>query len=352
MKILASSLVVICMLVGLAAADSIPDSSLSWNEFKEKYNKAYGSFEEESRRQEIFAKNKQKIQEFNRLQSTKLGFALGVNHLSDLLHEEYLKAVVGQSNEANWLILNISDANILRLTSLQFPVPDSIDYRSSLPARVGPIKDQGLCAASWAFAVCGLLEAQEYRNSTASLATPLSEQNLIDCKTDRAHACSGGTTIELGLELVMREGGVMRELDYPYESAKGLDNFPCRYKQQDSFITSRIKGYQALPRGEEGTMKWAVALSGPIAVTIDASLDTFAHYKSGVYYDQRCKVNGSHSVLVVGYGQDRDFGDYWIIRNSWSEAWGMQGYMFLARNRPNHCGVANSPIMAEPMAKN
>lgn len=36
-------------------------------------------------------------------------------------------------------------------------------------------------------------------------------------------------------------------------------------------------------------------------------------------------------MTAIGYGSDPDLGNYWLIRNSWSESWGESGYMRLAR---------------------
>lgn len=65
-----------------------------------------------------------------------------------------------------------------------------------------------------------------------------------------------------------------------------------------------------------------VANYGPQVVAIFAS-SNFQRYGSGVFVDtqQKCftgdcnKVN--HAVLVVGYGTDPTYGDYWLIKNSW-----------------------------------
>lgn len=80
------------------------------------------------------------------------------------------------------------------------------------------------------------------------------------------------------------------------------------------------------------------------SVAVDASSVGFQYYTSGIYYDFDCNTsNLNHAMLVVGYGTDSNTGmDYWILKNSWGEYWGSRGYMKLARNQGNMCGVATA----------
>lgn len=47
-----------------------------------------------------------------------------------------------------------------------------------------------------------------------------------------------------------------------------------------------------------------------------------------------------HAVLVVGYGSL--YGKpYWLVKNSWSNYWGNDGYVLISQD--NDCGVTLDP---------
>ena len=80
---------------------------------------------------------------------------------------------------------------------------------------------------------------------------------------------------------------------------------------------------------------------GPISVAMDASEMSFQRYKSGIYKPKKCSSTRlDHGVLAVGYGE-QDGEQYWLIKNSWGESWGINGY-FMISAANDLCGICTS----------
>jgi len=78
-----------------------------------------------------------------------------------------------------------------------------------------------------------------------------------------------------------------------------------------------------------------------VSVAIDVQ-PAFGAYKDGVYNDTTCTQYVKHAVLVVGYGTYQNTGqDYWLVKNSWGEFWGLNGYIRMSRNNGNQCAIAS-----------
>ncbi|KAL1460120.1 hypothetical protein WDU94_012058 [Cyamophila willieti] len=131
--------------------------------------------------------------------------------------------------------------------------------------------------------------------------------------------------------------GIDTENSYPYEA----EDDKCRYKPSQMGAVDR--GYVDITEGDEDKLKAAIATIGPASIAIDASHQSFQFYSEGVYYEPECNATElDHGVLIVGYGTDTEGNDYWLVKNSWNTTWGDQGYIKMARNRENNCGVASS----------
>ncbi len=50
-----------------------------------------------------------------------------------------------------------------------------------------------------------------------------------------------------------------------------------------------------------------------------------------------------HPSQAVGYGADADGNGYWLVRNSWGEGWGEQGFIRLYRGANESCGIDTKP---------
>lgn len=296
-----------------------------WLEFKSTHGKQYKNVVEESARFNIFLQNLERIEEHNKkYERGESTFEMGVTPFADLTAEEFMERM--NLKKQLRLSANLEDNNIDLKT---YVAPEGkvmaakLDWREK--GAVTKVKNQGQCGSCWSFSATGSMEGQNQIKNKKLIS--LSEQNLVDCSRDYGNAgCNGG--LEIFAFAYVKDHGITTEEKYPYLA---LDK-KCHFNESDSVL--KVSGFQRIPSKNESALLSAVNEIGPISVGIHATAN-LQHYKKGILDDSTCsQTELNHSVLLVGYGED-----YYLIKNSWSEAWGEEGYFRYPRGK-NACGIA------------
>ena len=109
----------------------------------------------------------------------------------------------------------------------------------------------------------------------------------------------------------------MLESQYSYTGVQGT----CSYNSNTNTGVGSISSFVDIA-GNSTTALQSALVNGPVSVAIEADTTLFQSYSSGVITDSGCGVNIDHAVLAVGYGTDPTYGGYFLVKNSWSSAWG------------------------------
>ncbi|GAY52911.1 hypothetical protein WN944_029163 [Citrus x changshan-huyou] len=300
--------------------------------FKKKFNKAYASQEEHDRRFTIFKANLRRAARHQKLDPSATH---GVTQFSDLTPAEFRRTYLGLRRKLR-LPKDADQAPILPTNDL----PADFDWREK--GAVGPVKDQGSCGSCWSFSTTGALEGANFL-ATGKLVS-LSEQQLVDCDHECDpeepgscdSGCNGGL-MNSAFEYTLKAGGLMREEDYPYT---GTDRgHACKFDK--SKIAASVANFSVVSLDEDQIAANLVK-NGPLAVAINAVY--MQTYIGGVSCPYICSRRLDHGVLLVGYGSAGyapirlKEKPYWVIKNSWGESWGENGYYKICRGR-NVCGV-------------
>lgn len=161
----------------------------------------------------------------------------------------------------------------------------------------------------------------------------------MQCDPEEAGSCDSGCNgglMNSAFEYTLKTGGLMKEEDYPYT---GKDGPTC--KLDKSKIVASVANFSVISIDEEQIAANLVK-NGPLAVAINAAY--MQTYIGGVSCPYICARRLNHGVLLVGYGSagyaPARFKEkpYWIIKNSWGETWGENGFYKICKGR-NICGV-------------
>lgn len=241
------------------------------------------------------------------------------------------------------------------------PIKDSYDFRNEPyiqnSQRKNSIRDQGDCAASWAFSTVDVATDRTAKvhegkkgNESASV------QMLISCAIlpRNANGCSPAP-VDVAWKFIENSnkdpegkivGGLVSEKCYPYESGETGYAPECKVNSNSNrlicpsdnraFTKPLLNSAPAYPLKAEtaNDLMEEIYKNGPVQVVFKVFEDFFM-YRGGIYSKHPSAKIGNekepwHSVKVLGWGSENGV-DYWIGANSWGESWGENGYFRIAR---------------------
>ncbi|XP_013401420.1 cathepsin L1 [Lingula anatina] len=302
----------VCLLFSLTTA-SFPANETHWQIWKKQHHKKYESAAEEEFRKHTWTRNLAFVLDHN---SKYPSFTVELNKFADRTLKEMVRetAVVKRqkTEEVKYIYQKLQGT------------PASFDWRKR--GVVPPVHNQGSSGDAVAFAVTDSIDSYHKINTGQLVA--LSVQETSDC-------CTRGHLMGNPFACIKKLGGLCSEADYPHSASSGV----CH--STSCHPAAQIKGSRSVMQGNETDLQLAV-LQNPVVVLVDANHASFQLYRSGVYVDNTCSDKRlDHALLLVGYGS-MSGKDYWICKNSWGTNWGMQGYILIARNDHNMCGIATA----------
>jgi len=304
---------VVVVLVAAVLVSGTEDEFKSW---AKKHNKNYPTKLEYEKRLAIFVDNLARYEKLNALGSSVLH---GPTRFSDLTPSEFK--------------LHLKKAPLPLVSTV---VTSRLEGAQSFPANfswVGkgvltPVYDQGQCGASSVFSVVENIESVAAVKSPPLI--PLSFQQVIDCSDE---GCDGVYPAEV-YKYVEQCGGLESEGNYnnhyPYNSSH-----ECVFNK--SKISVSISGYQLVTSNKNETqMQEYVYTKGPPVVCVDAA--SWESYQGGVISSSACGDQIDTCFQLVGWLVFQGT-PAWIVRTSWSESFGYDGYVYVAMNQ-DACGIA------------
>merc|ERR1712236_76361 len=295
--------------------------------------------EEKERRRKALRQHQDEVKEIHeKFVNGESNWDAGIYEFSDLPDEDFVTThtgLLGNLTLGNLTYDPESDRFFNQIKMSMSTVPDS--YSSVALKYVTPGKHQGSCGSCVAFATLAVVETC-FKKAIGKFGD-YSEQHLLDCAYDGGvvNGCRGASPWGYAKWLYDNDPKLASENDYPYKSRRGTCSTSYTEFNQGVKVTKAVW----TSRGDETDLKKLVFLHGAVIVGVQAR-GAFSEYKSGIFDGCTAYSSPDHAVTVVGYGTENGV-DYWLIKNSWGERWGENGYIRMKRG-VKMCGIGPEQV--------
>lgn len=201
-------------------------------------------------------------------------------------------------------------------------LPTMVDLRPQCP----PVYDQGQLGSCTANSIGGAIQFEQMKQNIANFTPSRLFIYYNERVIENTVNSDSGAQIRDGMKVVAKQGAPP-ETDWPYDITQYAVKPPA-IAYTDA-AKHKVTSYQRVNRAL-AQFKGCLASGYPFVFgfTVYDSFESAAVAQSGhaPMPQPGETVAGGHAVLAVGYD---DSNQWFIVRNSWADTWGMKGYFTL-----------------------
>jgi cathepsin K len=197
---------------------------------------------------------------------------------------------------------------------------------------ITPVRNQ-LCGNCWTFGAVGAYEANYLKvNGGSPNGLDLSEQHAQTCSG--GGSCGGGFAYHVFEWMADQGKDIKTEAQLPQTGNDGAcgGNVDNQYDAVDWGVVHPSGDINKI--ASVADIKKAICEYGAVSASVNVT-GSFQNYTNGTYFGTASDYNNpstNHAIVLVGWD---DAKGAWLLKNSWGDNWGEDGYMWIKYNSNN-----------------